>query len=86
VKIKSLNIGYDLKKSLLKKTDIKQFRIYVSATNLLTLTNYNGWDPEIGYGSSTNSSGKVVDAYASGIDVGFYPSSRTYLFGVNVTF
>jgi hypothetical protein len=86
VKIKSINLGYDLKKSLLKHTPIQQFRIYVSATNLLTVTKYTGWDPEIGYGSSYDSSGKLVDAYASGIDVGFYPSSRTYLFGVNVTF
>jgi TonB-dependent starch-binding outer membrane protein SusC len=86
VKIKSINLGYDLKKSLLKNTPIQKFRIYVSATNLLTLTKYNGMDPEVGYGSSYDSSGKLVDAYASGIDVGFYPSARTYLFGVNVTF
>jgi TonB-dependent starch-binding outer membrane protein SusC len=85
-KIKSINIGYDLKKSLLKKTPIQKFRIYVSATNLFTLTNYTGMDPEIGYGSSYDSAGRLIDAYASGIDVGFYPSSRTYLFGVNVTF
>lgn len=86
LKIKSVNLGYDFKKSLLKNTPIGQLRIYVSATNLFTLTKYNGWDPEIGYGSSYDSSGKVIDAYASGIDAGFYPSARTYLFGINVTF
>ena len=86
LKIKSLNIGYDLKTSLLKNTSIEKFRIYVSATNLLTLTKYNGMDPEIGYGSSHDADGNVRDAYASGIDVGFYPSARTFLFGFNVTF
>lgn len=86
LKIKSVNIGYDLKKSLLKKTPVQKLRIYVSATNLFTFTKYDGWDPEIGYGSSYDSSGKLIDAYASGIDAGFYPSARTYLVGVNVTF
>lgn len=80
VKIKSLNVGYDLKKSLLKHTDIQKFRVYVAATNLLTITKYDGWDPEIGYGGTSG------DKYASGIDAGFYPSARTFLFGFNVTF
>lgn len=80
IKIKSINLGYDLKQTLLKRSVIQKFRIYVSATNLLTLTKYNGMDPEIGYGGNSG------DAYASGIDVGFYPSARTYLFGINVTF
>ncbi|HPR31802.1 MAG TPA: TonB-dependent receptor [Prolixibacteraceae bacterium] len=78
LRIKSINIGYDLCQSILKKSGIERFRIYVSATNLLTLTDYNGYDPEVGYGAG--------DAYASGIDMGFYPSPRTYLIGVNVTF
>jgi TonB-dependent starch-binding outer membrane protein SusC len=86
VKIKSLNIGYNFKTSVFKNTPIKQFRVYVAASNLLTITKYNGMDPEIGYGSYSDSSGKLRDAYASGIDVGFYPSPRTYLVGVNVKF
>jgi len=86
VKIKSVNLGYNLKNSLLKKTQIQKFRVYVSVSNLLTLTKYTGMDPEIGYGSYYDSSGSLKDAYASGIDVGFYPSPRTVLFGINVTF
>jgi TonB-linked SusC/RagA family outer membrane protein len=86
VKLKSINLGYDLKRSLLKKTAIQKFRVYVSATNLFTLTKYTGMDPEIGYGSYYDSSGRLQDAYASGIDIGFYPTARTYLFGINVTF
>ncbi|MBN1924996.1 MAG: TonB-dependent receptor [Prolixibacteraceae bacterium] len=78
LRIKSINLGYDLCNSILKKSGIERFRVYVSATNILTITEYNGFDPEVGYGSG--------DAYASGIDMGFYPSPRTYLVGVNVTF
>jgi TonB-dependent starch-binding outer membrane protein SusC len=85
LRIKSVNIGYDLATSVLKKSGIEKFRIYVSATNLLTFTNYDGLDPEVGYGSSWDS-GRLVDGYASGIDIGFYPSPRTYLIGINVTF
>ncbi|HOO83760.1 MAG TPA: TonB-dependent receptor [Prolixibacteraceae bacterium] len=86
VKIKSVNLGYNFKTSVFKNTPIKQFRVYVAASNLLTITKYNGLDPEIGYGSYYDSEGKLRDAYASGIDVGFYPSPRTYLIGVNVKF
>jgi TonB-linked SusC/RagA family outer membrane protein len=86
VKIKSINLGYNFSSSLFKNTPIKQFRVYVAANNLLTITKYNGMDPEVGYGSYYDSSGRLQDAYASGIDIGFYPSPKTYLIGVNVKF
>ncbi len=85
LKIKSINLGYDFAK-LTNKFPVKQFRVYLSATNLLTLTKYKGLDPEVGYGSYYDSSGRLVDAYASGVDLGFYPSARTYLIGLNVKF
>jgi len=87
LKVKTINLGYDLKSSLLKNIDdIGQLRIYVSATNLFTFTKYDGLDPEVGYGSYYDSQGKLQDAYASGIDLGFYPTARTYMVGVNVKF
>jgi TonB-linked SusC/RagA family outer membrane protein len=85
LKIKSINLGYDFK-TLFKGLPLQQLRVYISAANLLTITKYDGMDPEVGYGSSYDSSGKLVDAYASGIDLGFYPSARTYLIGANVKF
>ncbi len=85
LKLKSINVGYDFK-SLWKEGPFEQFRIYFSATNLLTITKYSGLDPEVGYGSYYNSSGVLTDAYASGIDLGFYPTARTYLVGLNVKF
>ena len=59
---------------------LSQARLYVTAQNLLTITGYKGSDPEIG------SDGGTGDAWASGIDLGFYPSPRTYLVGVNIKF
>ena len=85
LKIKSINLGYDFK-SLFKNMPVQQFRIYFAATNLLTITPYNGLDPEVGYGSYYDSSGRLTDAYASGVDLGFYPAARTYLIGANVKF
>jgi TonB-linked SusC/RagA family outer membrane protein len=85
MKIKSISLGYDLK-TIFKVIPMEQFRVYFTATNLLTLTNYTGLDPEVGYGSYYNSAGLLTDAYASGIDLGFYPAARTYLVGVNIKF
>jgi hypothetical protein len=54
-----------------------KFRVYVSAQNLFTFTQYSGMDPEIGaYGG----------ALSAGIDRGFYPQARVLLGGVSLTF
>ena len=84
MRVKSINLGYDFKK-LITKLPVEKLRIYVSATNLLTFTKYDGLDPEVGYGSFYNSNGILSDPYASHIDLGFYPTPRTFLVGVNVT-
>lgn len=81
LKISNVTIGYDFKK-LWKSCPLEQLRFYFTAQNLYTFTNYLGMDPEIGYG--------VRDAanhdYATGIDVGYYPHPRNYLFGLSVKF
>jgi TonB-linked SusC/RagA family outer membrane protein len=82
LKIQNVTIGYDFKK-LLPKLPMGQLRLYFTAQNLLTLTGYSGLDPEVGY-SPTDDDG--TDSWASGLDLGFYPNPRTYLFGLNVKF
>lgn len=77
VKIQNVTLGYDLK-SWLPKMPFGQARIYVTGQNLFTITGYSGMDPEIGYGND--------QSWVSGIDVGFYPTPRTYLIGLNLTF
>ena len=76
LRVKNLQIGYTLPESIQEKLDIGKFRVYVSASNLLTFTNYSGLDPEIG------SRGTLE----IGIDRGFYPVSRNFIAGVIVTF
>jgi len=82
VKLQNVTLGYDFKK-LFPKMPLGQARLYVTAQNLFTITGYSGMDPEVGYGGDrTNGDGN----WASGIDLGFYPSPRTYLIGVNLKF
>ena len=77
-RIQNITLGYDFNK-LWKGSPFQQLRLYVQAQNLHTFTKYTGVDPEIG-----SSGGK--DSWARGIDVGLYPTSRTYLVGVNIKF
>ena len=76
LRIKNLQIGYSLPDRVVEKMNIGKFRCYLSASNLLTWTNYSGLDPEIG------SRGTLE----IGIDRGFYPVSRNFIAGINVTF
>jgi hypothetical protein len=77
-KISNISLGYDFK-NLVKISPIAKLRLYFSVNNLYTFTKYSGMDPEIGYGFEDSN-------WMSGIDLGSYPSSTTYLIGVNVQF
>lgn len=76
LRISNVTIGYDFGK-VLKKSYLKQLRLYAAALNLYTFTKYDGMDPEIGYGT---------EGFASGIDLGYYPRPRTFMFGANFRF
>lgn len=76
LRLKNIQVGYTISSKLLKKANIAKLRFYISGQNLLTFTNYSGYDPEIG----------TRGALEIGIDRGFYPSSRTILGGVNLKF
>jgi len=76
-KISNVTLGYDFAR-LFKSNVISKCRLYVAAQNLLTITKYSGMDPEIGYGFDED--------WVSGIDLGFYPSPRTFLVGINLQF
>ena len=75
-KISNITLGYDVNR-LLKVKGFSKMRLYVSAQNMFTFTGYSGMDPEIGWGNG--------DAWCSGVDVGNYPSSNTWIFGLNIT-
>ncbi len=75
VKCKNISLGYTFSENLLKRAHINSLRVYVNVTNAFTFTNYSGMDPEIGSWDPVN----------AGIDNGFYPQSRRFTFGVNIT-
>ncbi len=77
VKISNVTLGYDFKKGF-RNLKLSQLRVYVTAQNLFTISQYPGMDPEVGYNAGYS--------WASGIDCGYYPSSRTFMLGVNLKF
>ncbi|MDR3252190.1 MAG: TonB-dependent receptor [Tannerella sp.] len=82
VKIQNITLGYDFK-HLYPSLPLGQVRLFVTAQNLFTFTGYSGMDPEVGYNFNDNSGDYN---WSSGIDLGFYPSTRKYLVGVNIKF
>ncbi|WP_159519609.1 SusC/RagA family TonB-linked outer membrane protein [Sunxiuqinia indica] len=76
LRISNITLGYDFAK-LINNKYLSQVRLFTSAQNAFTFTEYNGMDPEVGYG---------VENGSSGVDVGYYPRPRTFLVGLNVKF
>lgn len=73
LRFKVIQLGYTLPNRIYGKTGLSKVRLYVSAENLLTFTNYTGYDPEVGGG-------------IFGIDKGQYPQARTILGGLQIQF
>lgn len=77
LRLKNVTLGYRLPQQLLSKMGFNAARIYVSANNLWTITKYTGYDPEASMGT---------DATAAGVDRGIYPSAKSFLVGLDITF
>ena len=77
LRLKNVQIGYTLPQSLLENVGISQLRFYVTGSNLATITDYTGLDPEIQPGNGNN-------ALTLGLDVNNNPLSQIFLFGVNI--
>ena len=81
LRIKNLSIGYTLPASIVggfAGGAIKKFRVYVSSQNLVTLTDYTGYDPEVG--------SRNYNTLTNGVDYGQFPQARTFLGGVQIGF
>ena len=85
VRLKNVQLGYNLSDKIISRLHIKTLRFYVSAQNLWTLTNYSGFDPEMNTSDNLNGE-KYRGDVAAGIDWGTYPSARTFILGVNLNF
>lgn len=80
IRLKNIALGYNFPKHLLNNVHLESLRIYVNIQNVYTLTNYSGFDPEIG-ASTASSTGNVY-----GLDNGRYPSPQVYSFGLQISF
>jgi TonB-linked SusC/RagA family outer membrane protein len=76
IRLKNIQLGYTVPKLILKKAKIESLRVYVAANNLLTLTKYMGYDPDLG----------SANALSAGVDFGMYPQARTIMGGIQITF
>ena len=70
IRMKNVRIAYNLPAKWVANKVMKKAQVYVSAQNLFTITNYSGMDPEVG----------------GGVDIGFYPQSRTFIAGATIEF
>jgi TonB-dependent starch-binding outer membrane protein SusC len=78
LRLKNLSLGYTLPISLTQRIGVRQARIYGMAQNLITWTNYTGWDPEL----NSNPGANIARNY----DFLTFPQARTYTVGVNIGF
>lgn len=88
LRLNNLTLGYTLKPDKLKAIGISNFRVYATAQNLFTIKKFSGFTPDLPGGkiddaNSTSNKSGILD---SGIEFNAYPTTRTYSFGVNVTF
>ena len=75
-KLQSAQLGYRLSDALAAQLRVDRARIYVSGTNLFTITDYSGYSPEV----------TATSVIANGIDLGIYPTVRTFTVGLDLGF
>ncbi|MBK8564575.1 MAG: TonB-dependent receptor [Saprospiraceae bacterium] len=78
IRLKAVTLSYNVNPKSLERLKVQKMSVYVTGQNLLTFTNYSGFDPEV------NAFGR--SAVEQGIDYGTYPQARTLTAGVNVEF
>ena len=76
IRLRQVQVGYTLPKMWLNKINMEKIRVYVSADNLWTWTKYSGVDPEFAQSNVLN----------TGIDSNIYPFTKSFVFGLQVTF
>jgi len=76
IRIKNIQLGYTFPESFTNQIGFDEIRAYTQVKNLLTLTEYSGYDPEISNGGVLN----------TGIDIGTYPQPRIWSMGLNIKF
>jgi TonB-linked SusC/RagA family outer membrane protein len=83
LRLRNVQLSYDLPKTLLSRAKIKGGRVYVNATNLLTFTKYDGFDPEIASFDANRQNRNLTQGFAGGNP---FPQLRTITGGVSLSF
>jgi TonB-linked SusC/RagA family outer membrane protein len=78
VRLKNINLSYSIPKAMYRRLGLSLVKVYFSGMNLVTIANYSGFDPEV---SSFNGNDARM-----GVDFSNYPTSKTYTFGIDVSF
>jgi hypothetical protein len=77
LRLKTLSLGYTVPGRIVQKAGITKLRVFCSMQNLLTISDYSGYDPEVSVRNS---------ALTPGVDFSAYPRARSVNFGVNMVF
>ena len=80
LRLRNIQLGYTLPASIARKASMSRARIYFSAQNLFTITDYSGYDPEVGSATVGN---RVQTA---GVDFGRFPTARMFTVGLSASF
>lgn len=82
VRLKNIALGYNFPAEMTEKISISRLRVYVSAQNVFTISDYRAFDPEVNYSSAgnTNSNRNL------GLDYASYPNAKSFTVGLNVSF
>ena len=79
-----MQVSYNLPLSLIEPVGLKSARVFVSGNNLLTFTNFDGYDPEIvNVSSNDNTTTNLSQGIVAGVQ---YPQVRTIMGGINIKF
>lgn len=76
IRLRNIQLAYNFSPALLKRAGLTSVKIYVSGQNLLTFTDYSGYDPEVSRFGQDNLS--------QGTDYGSYPAAKIFLVGLNI--
>jgi len=76
MRLRNIQFGYTFPSSILRKVNIESLRIYLAANNLITLTHYMGFDPDLG----------ASNVLSAGVDYGMYPQARSLMSGLQIKF
>jgi len=76
VRLRNIQFGYTVPSTVLRKIHVESLRVYVAANNLVTLTRYMGFDPDLG----------ASNVLSAGVDYGMYPQARSIMSGLQIKF